>query len=94
MRSGLFSGPARERLDSVIAWHQQTRSRYAIFRRDARAQLLVDDCTSFRAVLVSATVEIREDIAAELPRYHETTCALSRHPCPSRYAVESVSARA
>jgi len=36
---------------------------------DRRAQLLVDDSTGFRAVLVPATVEIREDIAAELPRF-------------------------
>jgi hypothetical protein len=41
--------------------------KYAIFRRDSRAQLLIDDSTGFRAVLVPATVEIREDIAAELP---------------------------
>ena len=45
------------------------RVKYAIFRRDPRAQLLVDDSTGFRAVLVPATVEIREDIAAELPRF-------------------------
>jgi PPOX class probable F420-dependent enzyme len=45
------------------------RAKYAIFRRDPRAQLLVDDPTGFRAVLVPATVEIREDIAAELPRF-------------------------
>ena len=45
------------------------RVKYAIFRRDPRAQLLVDDSTSFRAVLVPATAEIREDIAAELPRF-------------------------
>jgi len=45
------------------------RVKYAIFRRDPRAQLLVDDCTGFRAVLVPATAEIREDIAAELPRF-------------------------
>ena len=43
--------------------------KYAIFRRDGRAQLLVDDPTGFRAVLVRATVEIREDIAADLPRF-------------------------
>jgi hypothetical protein len=29
----------------------------------------VDDPTGFRAVLVPASVEIREDIAAELPRF-------------------------
>ncbi len=43
------------------------RVKYAIFRRDPRAQL--DDSVGFRAVLVPATVEIREDIAAELPRF-------------------------
>src|ERR1700723_4324928 len=45
------------------------RVKYAIFRRDPRAQLLVDDPTGFRAVLVPATVQIREDLAAELPRF-------------------------
>jgi PPOX class probable F420-dependent enzyme len=45
------------------------RVKYAIFRLDPRAQLLVDDSTGFRAVLVLATVQIREDIAAELPRF-------------------------
>jgi hypothetical protein len=29
----------------------------------------VDDCTGHRAVLVRGTVEVREDIAAELPRF-------------------------
>ncbi len=47
----------------------RNRVKYAIFRRDPRAQLLIDDPTAFRAVLVPATVEIREDIAAELPRF-------------------------
>jgi PPOX class probable F420-dependent enzyme len=45
------------------------RVKYAIFRRDPRAQLLVDDPTGFRAVVVPATVEVREDVAAELPRF-------------------------
>jgi PPOX class probable F420-dependent enzyme len=45
------------------------RAKYAIFRRDPRAQLLIDDPVGFRAVLVPATVEIREDLAAELPRF-------------------------
>ncbi len=45
------------------------RVKYAIFRRESRAQLLVDDSTGFRAVLVPATAEIRENIAAELPRF-------------------------
>ena len=45
------------------------RVKYRIFRHDPRAELLVDDCTGFRAVLVPATVEVREDIEAELPRF-------------------------
>ena len=45
------------------------RVKYAIFRRDPRAQLLIDDSTGFRAVLVPATAEIREDLAAELPHF-------------------------
>jgi PPOX class probable F420-dependent enzyme len=47
----------------------RSRVKYAIFRHDPRAQLLIDDPTSFRAVLAPATVEIRDDIAAELPRF-------------------------
>jgi hypothetical protein len=31
--------------------------------------LLIDDPTGFRAVLVPATVEIREDLDGELPRF-------------------------
>jgi len=45
------------------------RAKYAIFRRDSRVELLVDDCTGHRAVMVRGTAEIREDIAAELPRF-------------------------
>jgi PPOX class probable F420-dependent enzyme len=57
--------------DSQRFYVSTTRGRvkYAIFRRDPRAQLLIDDPAGFRAVLVPATVEIREDIAAELPRF-------------------------
>jgi PPOX class probable F420-dependent enzyme len=47
----------------------RSRVKYNIFRRDPRAELLIDDSTAFRAVLVPATVEIREDLAAELPRF-------------------------
>ena len=47
----------------------RSRVKYAIFRRDPRAQLLIDDSTGFRAVLVPATAQIREDLTAELPRF-------------------------
>ena len=46
------------------------RVKYALFRQDPRAQLLIDDPVGFRAVLIPATVEIREDLEAELPRFH------------------------
>ncbi len=46
------------------------RVKYAIFRRDPRVQLLVDDdSTGHRALFVQGTVEIREDLAAELPLF-------------------------
>jgi PPOX class probable F420-dependent enzyme len=45
------------------------RVKYAVFRHDPRVQLLVDDAVGFRAVLVPGTVEIREDVATELPRF-------------------------
>jgi PPOX class probable F420-dependent enzyme len=47
----------------------RSRVKYAIFRRDPRAQLLIDDPVGFRCVLVQATAEIREDPATELPRF-------------------------
>jgi PPOX class probable F420-dependent enzyme len=47
----------------------RSRVKYAIFRRDPRVELVVDDSTGFRTVLVDATVEIREDLAAELSRF-------------------------
>ena len=54
--------------DGQLFYVSTTRDRvkYAIFQRDPRAQLAIDDSTGFRAVLVPATVEVREDIAAEL----------------------------
>jgi PPOX class probable F420-dependent enzyme len=45
------------------------RVKYAVFRRDRRAQLAVDDPAGLRAVLIPATVDIREDTAAQLPRF-------------------------
>jgi hypothetical protein len=43
--------------------------KYRIFKRDPRVELVIDDPTGFRCVLVSGQVEIREDVAAELPRF-------------------------
>jgi PPOX class probable F420-dependent enzyme len=47
----------------------RSRAKYAIFRRDPRVQLAIDDSTGFRTVLVPGTVEIREDLAAELDHF-------------------------
>ncbi len=47
----------------------RSRVKYKIFSRDPRVELLIDDSTAFRAVLVPGTVEIREDLDAELPRF-------------------------
>ena len=37
-----------------------------MFRSDPRAQLVVDDSTGYRYVAVPGTVEVREDVPAEL----------------------------
>ena len=42
------------------------RAKYHIFRRDPRAELVVDDATGYRYVQVNATAEIREDVTANL----------------------------
>lgn len=47
----------------------RTRAKYTIFRRDPRAELLVDDPTGFRYVRVSGRIEIREDVTTELDRF-------------------------
>jgi PPOX class probable F420-dependent enzyme len=45
------------------------RVKYHVFRRDPRVELVVDDATGHRYVHVSGTVEVREDVPAELPRF-------------------------
>jgi PPOX class probable F420-dependent enzyme len=44
----------------------RNRVKYAIFRRDPRAELVVDDATAYRYVRVPATTEIREDVGANV----------------------------
>jgi len=61
----------------------RSRVKYAIFRRDPRAQLAIDDSTGFRAVLVPATVEIREDLDAEEAHFRAIREKHGR-PIPSR----------
>jgi len=45
----------------------RTRAKYKIFRRDPRVELVIDDPASHRYVGLSGTVEILEDIPANLP---------------------------
>jgi PPOX class probable F420-dependent enzyme len=42
------------------------RAKYNIFRRDPRAELIVDDPVGFRYVEIPAAVEVREDVAANV----------------------------
>ncbi len=42
------------------------RAKYRIFGRDPRAELVVDDATGHRYVEIPATVEIREDVPANV----------------------------
>jgi PPOX class probable F420-dependent enzyme len=45
----------------------RTRAKYNIFRRDPRAELVVDDPSRLRYARIPATVEIREDVLASVP---------------------------
>jgi PPOX class probable F420-dependent enzyme len=45
------------------------RAKYKIFSRDPRVELLFDDSEGFRYVALSGTVEVLEDVRAELPRF-------------------------
>jgi PPOX class probable F420-dependent enzyme len=45
------------------------RAKFKIFSRDPRVELLFDDSVGFRYVALSGTVEILEDLRAELPRF-------------------------
>ena len=42
------------------------RAKYKIFRRDPRAELVVDDATGHRYVEIPTTVSIREDVPANV----------------------------
>ena len=57
--------------DGELFYVSTTRDRvkYRIFTRDPRAQLLVDEPTAFRYLMIYGTVDVRTDLAAELPRF-------------------------
>jgi PPOX class probable F420-dependent enzyme len=45
------------------------RAKFKIFKRDPRVELVVDDPTGSRCVIVSGRVDVREDLKAELGRF-------------------------
>ena len=47
----------------------RTRVKYALFSANPTAELVIDDSTGFRTVIVPATVEIREDLPSELGHF-------------------------
>jgi PPOX class probable F420-dependent enzyme len=47
----------------------RARAKFRVFRHNPRAVLLIDDSTGFRYVRVPVTVDVREDLRAELPRF-------------------------
>ena len=60
----------------------RSRAKYRNFRRDARIELAIDDSLGYRAVLVSGTVEIREEIEPELAMFRAIREKYGR-PVPS-----------
>jgi PPOX class probable F420-dependent enzyme len=47
----------------------RARAKFRVFRNNPRAVLLVDDSTGARYVRVPVTVEVREDLPEQLPRF-------------------------
>jgi uncharacterized pyridoxamine 5'-phosphate oxidase family protein len=45
------------------------RAKFTIFRANPRGVVLIDDSIGYRYVRAAVTVEIREDLTAELPRF-------------------------
>jgi uncharacterized pyridoxamine 5'-phosphate oxidase family protein len=45
------------------------RVKYTVFRHNPRGVVIVDDSTGFRYIRVPVTVDVREDLPAELPRF-------------------------
>jgi hypothetical protein len=66
------------------------RMKYKIFGRDPRAQLLLDDPAGPRAVLMPATIGIREDRAAELSRFRVIRDKYGMEPLSDHEHLESL----
>jgi PPOX class probable F420-dependent enzyme len=69
----------------------RTRVKYRVFRRDPRVELVVDDATGHRYVALSGTVEIREQVPGELPRFRAIGEKYGRAvPSDDRLAAELI----
>jgi PPOX class probable F420-dependent enzyme len=64
------------------------RAKFKIFSRDPRVELLFDDSEGFRYVALSGTVDILEDIHAELPRFQAIRAKHGR-PLPDDGQLEA-----
>ena len=49
----------------------KNRAKYRIFSNDPRVQLVIDDSTSFRYVIVDGTVEIDDDVESGLANFEQ-----------------------
>jgi PPOX class probable F420-dependent enzyme len=58
------------------------RAKYNIFRRDPRAELVVDDPTGMRYVEIPATAEIREDVPANVSLFRAIRAKHGRETPP------------
>jgi PPOX class probable F420-dependent enzyme len=66
----------------------RSRAKFKIFSRDPRVELLFDDSEGFRYVALSGTVEILDDIRAELPRFRAIRAKHGR-PVPDDDQLEA-----
>ncbi|MFN8557888.1 MAG: PPOX class F420-dependent oxidoreductase [Dehalococcoidia bacterium] len=58
----------------------KARQKYKNFRRDPRVQLVLDDVTGFRTLLIDGTVELRDDIDAALPYFRQISARFRDQP--------------
>lgn len=67
------------------------RAKYTIFRRDPRAELVVDDPAGMRYVEIPATVEIREDVPASIALFRAIRAKHGRPvPPDEEFAAELI----
>jgi PPOX class probable F420-dependent enzyme len=68
------------------------RFKYRLFARDPRAEFLIDDATGFRYVMTYGTVEVRQDLAQELPHFRAIRVKYGRAVPPDAELLASLQA--